>query len=144
VASAHEFLDRDEEGAYPYMGFVLEGAGLRIYHPGDTCIYEGYFQKLRDLGAIDIMFLPINGRDGKRYQSNIIGNMTYQEAVDLAGAMHPGLVVPGHYEMFEGNRENPALFEDYLKAKYKGVPYWIGEHGSLCVYQTKKQGVEGR
>lgn len=135
IASAHEFLDQDPvTGQFPYVGLVLEGNGLKLYHSGDTCIYEGLHEKLRSIGKLDVMFLPINGRDGKRYQSNIIGNMTYQEAVDLAGMLAPHLVVPAHFEMFLNNREDPALFAEYLNAKYSGLSYWIGRHGERVMY----------
>ncbi len=135
IASAHEFLDQDPvTGQHPYAGVVLEGMGCRLYHSGDTCMYEGLLARLRSFGVMDVMFLPINGRDGVRYRSNIIGNMTYQEAVDLAGAVCPGLTVPGHYEMFSNNQEDPDRFEDYITAKYPGLPYWLGEHGKRVLY----------
>lgn len=136
IASAHEFLDRDADtGAYPYLGCVIEGNGCILYHAGDTCIYEGLYHKLRKFGKIDVMYLPINGRDGRRYRENTIGNMTYQEAVDLAGILKPNLVVPAHYEMFDNNKEDPTLFADYIEAKYAGIPYWIGEHGKKVLYE---------
>lgn len=134
IASAHELLHRDETtGQYPFLGYMIEGNGVRIFHSGDTCIYPGYYEKLKACGHFDVIFLPINGRDALRYKSNIIGNMTYQEAVDLAGYLEPGLVVPGHYDMFAANSENPKLFTDYLEAKYPKLKYWVGEHGEMVV-----------
>jgi L-ascorbate metabolism protein UlaG (beta-lactamase superfamily) len=59
--------------------------------------------------------------------------MTYQEAVDLAGNLRPKLVVPGHYEMFSSNSQDPALFADYLDAKYPGIQCWIGDHGEKVI-----------
>lgn len=134
IASAHELLHQDEEtGQYPFLGYIIEANGVKIYHAGDTCIYPGYFEKIKALGPFDIIFLPINGRDAVRYKRNTIGNMTYQEAVDLAGYLKPGLVVPGHYEMFEQNSEDPQLFIDYIEAKYPDVNYWVGKHGELVI-----------
>ena len=135
IPAAHEFLDRDiKTGYYPYLGIILSGNGCSIYHSGDTCIYEGIQDKLRQFGKLDIMIVPINGRCGRRYKADTIGNMTYQEAVDLAGTIKPGLVVPAHYEMFDFNCEDPMLFEDYLHAKYPGIPCWIGNHGEKILY----------
>ena len=129
VASAHEFLDTDAQtGLHPHLGYVLEAGGLRLYHAGDCCMYEGLTAKLRALGPIDAMFVPINGRDGVRYRRHLIGNMTAQEAVDLVGAVRPRLAVPGHYEMFDANRGDPVLFTDYLDAKYPGLASWVGPH----------------
>lgn len=130
IASAHEFLDPDPEtGRYPCMGCLLEFEGIRVYQPGDTCIYEGLAKKLRKAGPPDVMILPINGRDGARYRNNIIGNMTFQEAVDLAGQLRPRLTVPAHYDMFRGNLEDPGRFADYMRAKYPDQNFWIGEIG---------------
>ena len=56
--------------------------------------------------------------DARRLKRHCIGNMTYQEAADLAGALQPGLTVPAHYDMFAMNSLNPKLFFDYMKVKY--------------------------
>lgn len=134
LPSAHEFLDQDPvTGSHPYLGYMIEGNGCTLYHSGDSCIYEGLYGRLRKWENIDAMFLPINGRDAKRYRDNIIGNMTYQEAADLTGAIKPRLVVPGHYDMFDFNGEDPKLFTDYLEAKYPGMKYWVGNHGDMVL-----------
>ena len=120
VAAAHEFLDRDEEtGLYPSLQYVIEGNGVKIYHAGDTLRYEGMLQKLRSFGPLDAALLPINGRDGERYRRGCIGNMTYQEAADLAGELRPRLIIPGHWDMFANNPGDPDAFADYLDAKYR-------------------------
>jgi len=118
VAAAHELLDRDPEtGLYPYLGYVFEGNGVTVYHSGDCCMYEGLVTKLKKWN-IDLALLPINGRDAKRLKNNCIGNMTWQEAADLAGTLEPGLTIPGHYDMFAMNLQDPKPFFDYLKVKY--------------------------
>lgn len=141
IASAHEFLDRDlDSGCYPYLGFVIEGNGLVIYHSGDTCIYPEYYSRLKQWEHFDIMFIPINGRSAARYKIGFLGNMTYQEAVDLAGYFKPSLVVPGHYEMIPINGENPSLFTDYLNVKYTGISYWLGNHGEKVLFDGGGKG----
>ncbi|MBR4711693.1 MAG: MBL fold metallo-hydrolase [Clostridia bacterium] len=121
VPAAHEFLDRDPAtGRYPHLQYILEGNGLRIWHAGDTVRYEGMLPQLRALGPIDAALMPINGRDGKRYRANFIGNMTFQEAADLAGELRVGLAIPGHWDMFAANPGDPEAFADYLDAKYEG------------------------
>jgi len=128
IAAAHEFLDRDEaSGRYPYLGYVIEANGCTLYHSGDCCIYEGLQTKLRRWN-FDAILLPINGRDAKRLASGCIGNMTYQEAADLAGALRPKLTIPTHYDMFAANAEDPHLFVDYMKVKYPGFRV------QLCAY----------
>lgn len=130
IASAHEFLDKDSAtGLYPYLGYILEIDGRTIYHSGDTCNYEGLTTKLLAYEKIDLMIVPINGRSAFQLNNGFIGNMTYQEAVDLAGTVKPLLAVPSHYEMITMNSENPKLFTDYMDVKYPGQKFWVGEHG---------------
>ena len=132
IPAAHELLDYDPELGYPYLGYIIEMDGVCVYHAGDTCRYEGQIDRLARW-QLDVAFLPINGRDAERLARNCIGNMVYQEAVDLAGALEPRLTVPGHYEMFRNNSEDPQLFADYISLKYPHLDYWIGEHGTAVI-----------
>lgn len=118
IPAAHEFLNPDSRGRYPCLQYIIEGAGLRIYHAGDTLRYEGMLPALKALGPMDAALLPINGRDGERYRRDCIGNMTFQEAADLAGELRPKLILPGHWDMFADNPGDPNAFADYLNAKY--------------------------
>lgn len=121
IAASHEFLDQDPgTGLYPYLQYIIEGYGIRIHHAGDTVRYEGMRPKIKAFGPIDVQMLPINGRDGRRYRRGCIGNMTWQEAADLAGETDPGMVIPGHWDMFADNSADPSEFADYLDAKYPG------------------------
>jgi len=132
VPAAHELLARDPAtGFHACIGFVIGGNGFRLYHAGDTCLYEG-MQALLRRWPLDLAFLPINGRDAKRLAANCVGNMTYQEAADLAGAVLPGLTVPAHFEMFAGNCEDPQLFADYMEIKYPFLAFHLPMHGD-CV-----------
>jgi L-ascorbate metabolism protein UlaG (beta-lactamase superfamily) len=131
VAAAHEFLDRDPAtGRYPYLGYVLEGNGCTLYHSGDTCVYEGLQTKLRRW-RFAAAFLPINGRDARRLRAGCIGNMTWQEAADLAGALAPGLTVPAHFDMFAMNSADPALFADYMAVKYPHLRVHVPRHADV-------------
>ena len=137
IAAAHEFFDRDDELGYPYLGFIVEVGGVTILHTGDTLRYDGMVAKLSKWN-FDLAFMPINGRDAVRFARGTIGNMTYQEAVDLAGDLRPRLTMPGHYEMFEHNSVDPKLFADYMDVKYPGLGYWIGEHGVAVILPPKE------
>ena len=121
IAASHEILDRDP-GTWEYscLQYIIEVNGFRIHHAGDTVRYEGMLLKLRRFGKIDVQLLPINGRDAKRLSNNMIGNMTYQEAADLAGECDTDLVIPGHWDMFADNSADPEDFADYVNIKYKG------------------------
>ena len=137
IGAAHEFLDTDPAtGRHPYVGFIITGNGFSLYHAGDTCLYEGIHDRLRGhfggpgQGAkLDLMILPINGRDAARLASGCIGNMTYQEAADLAGSLAPGAVIPAHYDMFAMNSADVRQFARYMQVKYPGQAVIVPDHG---------------
>jgi L-ascorbate metabolism protein UlaG (beta-lactamase superfamily) len=139
VPAAHERLDTDAaSGLHPYLGFIIEANGCRIYHAGDTCRYEGLETRLKAAGPFDVMFLPINGRDATRLAAGCIGNMTYQEAVDLAGELAPRLAVPAHFEMFAMNSEDPRRFTEYMRVKYPNQHTLIPTHGRRVILRGGK------
>lgn len=136
IAAQHEFFDRDPVLGYPYLGWVLEIGGVTLYHSGDTLCYDGLLARLRRW-SFDLVFLPINGRDAVRYRRGCIGNMTYQEAVDLTGQLAPRLAVPGHYDMFADNSADPQLYADYMRAKFPRQAFWLGEHGQAVILSPR-------
>jgi L-ascorbate metabolism protein UlaG (beta-lactamase superfamily) len=129
IPAAHEFLQRDAAtGLHPCLGYILEGNGFRLYHAGDCCLYEGLHALLRSQPC-DLFLLPINGRDARRFAAGCMGNMTFQEAADLAGELHPGSVIPTHYDMFARNAARVEDFTDYLHSKYPQQACHIPVHG---------------
>ena len=139
IAASHEFLEQDSEtGLYPHLQYIIEGNGIRLHHAGDTVRYEGMLAKIKGFGKIDVELLPINGRDAKRYRRNCIGNMTWQEAADLAGETGADLIIPGHWDMFADNSADPDEFKDYLDVKYQGkITCLIPAVMKKIVYQRK-------
>jgi L-ascorbate metabolism protein UlaG (beta-lactamase superfamily) len=95
-----------DEVAPEFLGYVVEFGGWRIYHSGDTLLYEGMADTLRPF-AVDVALLPINGRAPKR---RVAGNLNGAEAARLAKSIAARLVIPCHYEMFEFNTADPAEF----------------------------------
>lgn len=114
IPSAHEQLDTDAQGRHLYLGFVLQIEGLRLYHSGDSVLFDA----LPDwIGPVppDVMFLPINGRDPNR---GVPGNMTAAEAVDLAARVRPRYIAPHHYDMFTFN----TVSVDEFRAESRRLP----------------------
>ena len=106
VASAHETLERDEQGRARFLGYVLEFGRWTLYHSGDTVRYEGMAEKLRRF-KIDVALLPINGRAPER---RVPGNLTGREAAQLARNIDAKLAIPCHFDMFEFNTAAPDEF----------------------------------
>lgn len=122
------FVEREGKNLYRYLGYMLEIAGVRIYHAGDTVIYDGLVERLRELD-IDIAFLPINGRNYFREQRDILGNMDEREAADLAAAAGVKLLVPIHYEMFAANQGRPGTMVEYIQANHSELACLVPAHG---------------
>jgi L-ascorbate metabolism protein UlaG (beta-lactamase superfamily) len=106
IASAHETVDRDECGRVKYLGYVLHFGDWSIYHSGDTVRYEGMAEKLLAF-KIDVALLPINGRTS---EPRVPGNLSGEEAAQLAKEIAAKLVIPCHFEMFEFNTSSPLEF----------------------------------
>lgn len=134
VRAKHETFDEHPTLGFPYLGYVVEAGGVTFYHSGDTIRYDGQADLLRGWPRMDAMFLPINGRDAEKLRRDIIGNFTFQEAVELAGEVGAALAVPSHYDMFIGNQEDPAKFVDFLQIKFPAVAAWVGPAGTRVIF----------
>ena len=131
VTDAYTFGHELSGGHYRYLGYVVELNGVRVYHAGDTIVYDGMAERLRTL-RVDVALLPINGRDHYRERQDIVGNLSYREAADLVAEAAVDLVVPMHYEMFAANAERPATFVDYLHQAHPTLTTLVpGRYGSF-------------
>jgi L-ascorbate metabolism protein UlaG (beta-lactamase superfamily) len=123
VPAAHENLETDENSNHKFIGLIVEVDGYTIYHSGDTLLYDGMTDILKRW-KIDVALLPINGRDPAR---GVAGNLSSQEAVQLARDIDAKLVVPCHYDMFKFNTVSPDGFIE--AAKRIGQPYHVLQNG---------------
>ena len=106
VAAAHETIDRDKHGRCKYLGYVVRFGHWSIYHAGDTIPYDGMVDRLRPMN-VDVALLPINGRAPER---GVPGNLSGEEAAELARQIGARLAVPCHYDMFQFNTATPGPF----------------------------------
>lgn len=109
VAAAHPDLDKDEWGHNKFLGYVVQCGDFRIYHSGDTKLYDGLAEKISRFD-VDVALLPINGDHPER---RVAGNLNGPEAAMLAKEIGAGVVIPCHYEMFEFNT---ASTEEFITA----------------------------
>jgi L-ascorbate 6-phosphate lactonase len=126
LPSAHPGLDYSEQGGCPFLGFIFEIDGLKLYHSGDTLVYEGLADRLKRFQP-DIVFLPINGTDERRNQLKVPPNMSMRDAVTLAKAVNARLLIPHHYDMFTFNTADVHEFEEL--AQREGQPYVVLQAG---------------
>ncbi len=87
-------------------GYVVQFGRWTVYHSGDTLLYSGMAERLREF-PIDVALLPINGRAPER---RVAGNLDSREAAQLGKDIRARTVIPCHYEMFSFNTADPATF----------------------------------
>ncbi len=133
VADAYAFGQELSNGSHRYLGYVIELAGMRLYHAGDTIGYEGHAERLRAHG-VDVAFLPINGRDPEREARDIVGNLEADEAADLAAAAGIPIVVPMHHDAIAGNTGRAAdLVEQAERRRPALCIVVLGLAGSIVI-----------
>lgn len=110
----------DGRGRHKALGYVIEAAGLCIYHPGDCAPYEGLEANLEPY-RIDLALLPVNGRDAERRAGGVPGNFSLEEAVALARSRGFGSSLGHHYGLFDFNTIDEAAAGAYL-ARLGGEP----------------------
>lgn len=117
IPEKHEeyIIINDRHGA---LGYVVDFNDFKFYHAGDCIADKKLADDLLERGPYNVMFVPINGHDWKRFNQDLMGNMTYREALDLCDYAKTDYVVPMHYDLFNNNTENPAYFVDYLYRTY--------------------------
>lgn len=125
MPSAHNHVERDENGRCKFMGYVVEFGNFSVYHSGDTLWFNG-LEKILEPFHVDVAFLPINGSDPAR---GVAGNLNATEAAQLGKAIGARFVIPHHYDMFVFNT---ASAEDFAaRAKETQQPCVILRPGEM-------------
>ncbi|MCS7126995.1 MAG: MBL fold metallo-hydrolase [Thaumarchaeota archaeon] len=82
---------------YGGVGYVIELAGVRVYHAGDT----DNVPELAQLKGVDVALLPVSGT----YV------MTAEEAAEAAKAIMPKLAIPMHFGEIVGTSRDAERFK---------------------------------
>jgi L-ascorbate metabolism protein UlaG (beta-lactamase superfamily) len=120
MADAYGFGRELSGGLFRFLGYVIELAGVRVYHAGDTIRYDGMAERLRDL-RVDVALLPINGRNAEREARGLVGNLSHTEAADLAADAGIPVVIPMHHDTIDGNTGSADELRAYTLAKHPKV-----------------------
>jgi len=123
IPAAHNEIDRDEKGNCHYLGYMINIAGMNIYHSGDTLLYAGMEDRIKAFQP-KLALLPINGNDPSR---KVAGNLNAAEAVQLAKKCGIQCIVPCHYDLFAFNTANVNTF--IAIAKEMEQPYLVLDLG---------------
>ncbi|WP_241014657.1 MBL fold metallo-hydrolase [Burkholderia sp. Ac-20379] len=128
VPSAHETLDVDAQGRHPWLGYVVELAGVRLYHSGDCVPYAGLSDTVAAL-APHLALLPVNGRDAERSGNGVPGNFTLDEAIRLCKQAGMRAMIAHHHGLFDFNTIAPAEIDQRV----------VEEQRALALYRARTQ-----
>jgi L-ascorbate metabolism protein UlaG (beta-lactamase superfamily) len=126
IPAAHNTIDRNEKGQCRYLGYFISAGPYRIYHSGDTLLYEGMASLISEF-APHLALLPINGNLPSR---KVSGNLNADEAVQLAKSCGIPLIIPCHYDLFAFNTADINEFMTIAKAA--GQSYLVLGLGGKC------------
>jgi len=85
------------------LGFIIDIAGKRIYHAGDTDVIP----EMRDIKDIDIALFPVGGTY----------TMNAEEAVEAAELIKPRIAIPMHYGSIVGTANDAELFKELYSGR---------------------------
>lgn len=137
MEDAYGFGEELSGGLIRFLGYVIEIAGVRLYHAGDTIHYDGMEEQLRGLG-VDLAMLPINGRDPAREAQDIVGNLSAREAAWLARAIGAEAVTPMHHDLFARNLGYPAHLVESVERDHPGTTVLIPVRDEPFVFATAR------
>jgi L-ascorbate 6-phosphate lactonase len=124
----------DQEHRRPrFVGYVVELGGVRLYHAGDSLTDPAIVGAVAALRP-DVAMLPINGRDAEREARGIVGNMTPDEAAQLAHDVGAALAIPMHFDTIRGNTGEPGAFVRAMRRFHSSASVWVPAHGSGFVW----------
>lgn len=106
LSSSHEDFKIDNNGNHHYLGFIIGFGDITIYHSGDCIPYVSLPAEL-SRRKVNIAMLPINGRDEYRRSRGVLGNFTFEEAVDLCRHAGISTMICHHFGMFDFNTIGP-------------------------------------
>ncbi len=116
--AAHEEL-HPCPGGYAEVGYRVTLDGKTVCHTGDCCPYPELAARVGNCAAL---LAPINGRDDYRTKvQNIIGCFTGEEALTLARDAGAGMLVPGHYDLYDVNGADLDEFLSLARSRFPDV-----------------------
>ncbi len=103
------------------VAWVVEGAGRRVIHCGDTMWHGNWWRIAREHGPFDVAFTPVNGVIARfeGYEANVPVTMTPEQAVEAAAVLGAHTVCAMHYKLFNNPPtyvEQPDIEERFHRA----------------------------
>lgn len=135
IPCAHTELHMDDLGRYRELSYLIECGDLCIFFGGDMSLYPGLAERLAGAN-IDLLLLPVNGRDEERTRNGIVGNIDCEEAGALAASLNAPYI-PMHHDLYAINGATEE--EIRLSAERHGANVRIVKPGEALSFGKEKR-----
>lgn len=88
------------------IGIIMTISEKNVYFTSDTCFRPDLPQLIELRDPIDLLIVPINGKDG---------NPDPKDAAYISAWVKPRIVIPSHFWLFKEHGGDPGLFLEYCK-----------------------------
>ena len=113
-AAHYELID--EFGRPDCLSILIKWKGINLFFWGDGIRYDGQYELLSRYN-FEYFFAPINGRDKKRENEGIIGNIKGNELAEFCSKLSIKHIIPNHYDMFINNTGSIDLFTKAIETR---------------------------
>jgi L-ascorbate metabolism protein UlaG (beta-lactamase superfamily) len=127
------------------VAWIVEGAGARVIHCGDTMWHGNWWQIARDHGPFDVAFVPVNGVIARfeGYEVTVPVTMTPEQAVEAAHALGASALCAIHYELFD----NPPTYVEqtdiverlHVAARKRGITAHVVGDGEVVPLDDSRE-----
>jgi L-ascorbate metabolism protein UlaG (beta-lactamase superfamily) len=116
----------------PTIGFLINAAGVKIYHPGDTVP----FPEMSELaGKVDVAMFHLAGLSGTMPDGSVRSTvMTVQEAAKCVGVIKPKVAIPMHYNTLEAIKADPNMFQKLALSESPTTAVHVMNPGDALIY----------
>ena len=138
MGDAYGFGEALSGGLVRFLGYVVDAAGVRLYHAGDTIHFDGMETTVRSF-APDVALLPVNGRHAEREARGIPGNLNEREAAWLAAEIGADTLIPMHHDMFRGNLGSAAAVVEAAEQEARSMSVLVPPRDEPFVVATRRR-----
>ena len=125
-AAHYELID--EFGRPDCLSILIQWNGVNLFFWGDGIRYDGQYELLSRYD-FEYFFAPINGRDKKRENEGIIGNIKENELAEFCSKISIKNIIPNHYDMFVNNTGSIDLFKNEIESRNPNQSVITLNHG---------------
>jgi L-ascorbate 6-phosphate lactonase len=134
VPAAHYKVEFSQDKGYRWLSYLISWGDVTFFHGGDTLLYPGYMETIRQLPPVDVGLLAVNGRDAVRESEGVLGNMLPDEAAWMANALKWDVLLGGHNDLFAWNTLPAGSLMDAVRHQALHQKVHVLQPGELYYY----------